>query len=90
MKFEFRTTEEAFDFCKEIAECMIKDFGISQEEAIGRINQAWRNSHFDEEWDIRFHELPETMAYMLYYGPDSQWWKRKGDPTLRPLPYPWD
>ena len=52
MKFEFRYNDEAFAFCKEIVEQMVHEFEIPEEEAIGRINQAWRDSPFKEDCDI--------------------------------------
>jgi hypothetical protein len=38
-KFSFTTDSQSEQFCIEIADEMVKTFGISGEEAIGRINR---------------------------------------------------
>ncbi|OKP94998.1 hypothetical protein [Paenibacillus sp. P46E] len=85
-KFSFVTTDESEKFCEEIILEMIRLFNISDEEAWGRLNEFWKTP-FGEE-DIRYHEGDEFWAKTIYYGPNIRWWKREGDPTLKPVPYP--
>lgn len=68
---------------------MVEHFGISSEEAEGRLN-SWFGyrplTSPDTEAAIE-HELPRYWAHTIYYGPDSEWWKV--DPsTLTPLLWP--
>lgn len=87
-KFSFETNEESQQLCLEIAQCMVNMFHIDSKEAIGRINKKWSRHDFLDDNDIRYHETPEDWAYIIYYGHDSRWWERKGDPNLKPLPFP--
>ena len=86
--FSFNVTNEGEDFCKEIIEEMVNNFGLTESEALGRINKLWINWDFDSKEEIRYHDLPKDWAYMIYYGRDSHWWNRLDEPTLEPIPYP--
>ncbi|MBL0389093.1 hypothetical protein JJB07_21090 [Tumebacillus sp. ITR2] len=55
---------------------------------MGRLNRAWVSLPFVEELDLRYHQDTDELAYDIYYGSQSQWWNREGDPTLHPLLYP--
>jgi hypothetical protein len=89
LKFDFHTDEEAYYFCREIIQVMMGDFGITEQEALSRLNYIWKGDHFEEEVvDIRYHEDPQYWAYHTYYGSSSEWWNREGDPTLKPRPLP--
>jgi hypothetical protein len=83
--YEFVMDDQARAFCDEIATHMLRDFGVSQAEAIGRINRQWRGVDFGDE-DLRYHETAEFWAYDIYYGASSYWWKKPAG--LTPLPYP--
>jgi len=41
VKFRFKTYKDAYDYCIGIAEVMVKEFNISNTEAVGRINFKW-------------------------------------------------
>jgi hypothetical protein len=84
--FQFKTDSNSFEFCCSIIREMVTHFEIDEDEAIKRINNQWEKSDFIDEEDIRYHETEKDWAYTIYYGPDSHWWKRSGDPTLKPLP----
>jgi hypothetical protein len=85
---------EALGFCREIAEDMVTTFGITQQEAVARINRQWSDpatdGHTPRIWivglDIVYHELPEYWAKTIYYGNDFYWWAPGATPT--PLPPP--
>ncbi|MEK5032848.1 hypothetical protein MKY96_15440 [Paenibacillus sp. FSL R7-0302] len=85
--FSYAITEEAQEFCEGIVMEMIQLFNISEEETWGRVNDFWKRP-FNEEYDIRYHEASNYWANTIYFGPETNWWKREGDPTLRPIPYP--
>ncbi|WP_409271889.1 hypothetical protein V1499_19735 [Neobacillus sp. SCS-31] len=86
-KFIFETDDVSEEFCLEIVDIMMKDFNIAEEEAMGRINSFWSRLSIIREYDLVHHELPKTWAYDIYFGPDSEWWKK--DPkTLEPKPFP--
>ncbi|MCY9698413.1 hypothetical protein [Paenibacillus alginolyticus] len=87
--FVFKTNQESDDFCKRIAGSMVELFCISREEAIRRINNQWRGVDLTGDMvELITHELPNDWAYIIYYGHGSRWWKRKDDPTLKPIPFP--
>ncbi|MEW8987645.1 MAG: hypothetical protein AB2401_11715 [Bacillus sp. (in: firmicutes)] len=57
----------------EIAKKMMELFGISEKEAIGRINRHWRGETIKGPKDLIYHEDPEYWAKTIYYGKDSMW-----------------
>lgn len=83
--FEFTTDQEAFEFCMEIANVMVRDFAITTDEAIARMNRLWRGLSFGGPEELLFHELPETWAYDIYFGKGSAWWTK---PEAQRLPLP--
>jgi hypothetical protein len=68
----FSTDTPADAFCREIAAEMVREFGIAEAEAVGRINRGW--GHLTEFDPIAYHNLPRSWAHHFYYGPDSYWW----------------
>lgn len=86
VKFDFFVDNESKEFCVEIVEEMVREFGLNREEAIGRLNRQWRGNDFTGEDDIRYHETSNFWANEIYYGSDSNWWK--GYKDLKPIPYP--
>lgn len=85
-KFEFITDDQSEEFCNEIAEKMIELFGISKDEAIGRINSLWRGLEI-VGLDLIYHEDEEYWAKTIYYGHNSCWWLKEGKEELKPVPY---
>jgi uncharacterized protein (TIGR02452 family) len=64
---------------------MVDQFGISRDEAIGRINNHWRGIEIRGSKDLVYHQGADWWAKTIYYGKESQWWK---EPLgLNPLPY---
>ena len=84
--FEFVTDEESEEFCIEIAKKMIELFGISMDEAMGRINRCWEGLEIVGD-DLIYHEDEEYWAKNIYYGKNSFWWLKEGSEDLKPLPY---
>lgn len=80
MKISFNVGNEVnLNYLMLIVEAMIKEFSISNEEAIGRLNNHWSQyeSPFDD--DLLFDESPKNWAYIMYYGYDSEWWNKSKD-----------
>jgi hypothetical protein len=84
-KFEFQTTGESLALCEDIVGRMMDIFGISEDEALGRVNRQWRGCPF-EALDIICHETDDFWANQIYFGNDSCWWSEPAG--LKPLPYP--
>ncbi len=72
-KWTFETDAESDDFCEKIVAEMKSRFGISEQEAIARINAQWEGSQF-VGCDLIYHETEEYWANTIYYGHDSYWW----------------
>lgn len=87
IEFTFETDSEAYDYCHEIVAVMMRDFGISENEAIARLNRQWNGQKLGGPEELLFHELPETWAYDVYFGKGSAWWT-KANTERRPLPPP--
>ena len=85
-KFSFPVDDRGKGFCCAIAYEMVRLFSISEDEAVGRINQAWRNVKLIEAEHPLYHEDEAFWANDIYYGHDSKWWKKPED--LKPQPYP--
>lgn len=68
---------------------MVQLFGISYEEAIGRVARdlsSW-DLESEETEQMLGHEDADYWAYFIYYGPDVDWWRlTPGD--LVPKPWP--
>ena len=85
---------DALEFCREIASLMQNMFGISDVEAVARINRQWSDPLPDGKspriWivglDLVYHEEAEHWASDIYFGHDSHWWLPDAHPT--PLPPP--
>ena len=86
-RFLFQVDARGRAFCDRIADEMIRRFGISEDEALGRINELWRGVDFEPQ-DLRYHETEEYWANDVYFGHGSLWWMNP--PNLKPVPYPED
>jgi hypothetical protein len=72
--WEFTTNAKSDASCRRIAAEMVRLFGVSDEEAIGRINQAWRGLDLGGEGDLIYHELPDHWAQTIYRSDELFWW----------------
>lgn len=84
LDFSLTTDPEDAELCREIVADMVRLFQVSEAEAIGRMNDAWRGVDFEPD-DLRHHETAEYWANTIYYGKGSAWWTNP--PNLTPLPY---
>lgn len=85
MKFDFKTDRKSEAFCNEIAQDMVRLFGISWEEAEGRINREWKGKRMTGKVLIIYHEPPDHWAQRIYYEESVLWWV---DQHLPVKPYP--
>ena len=85
-RFKFTTDEKSEEFCMLIVGKMVGLFGITEEEAIGRINRDWEGKEI-VGMDIIYHEDEEYWAKSIYYGHDSAWWIKEGKEEIKPRPY---
>jgi hypothetical protein len=83
--FTFTTDEKSEAFCRAIVDLMMSLFGISEEEAVGRVNRQWNRMTLTGQHVI-YHEDEDYWAHTIYYGRNSQWWENR--PGLTPVPFP--
>ncbi|UOF16268.1 hypothetical protein IEQ11_06370 [Lysobacter capsici] len=53
---------------------MVRLFGISWEEAEGRINREWKGKRMTGKVLIIYHEPPDHWAQRIYYEESVLWW----------------
>ena len=85
-KFTFHTDEKFEKLCNAIALRMVELFGISEQEAIGRINRQWSHIIYTGPDSVLYHETADYYAKLIYYPAGTFWWK--GEKGLNPKPYP--
>jgi hypothetical protein len=75
------------DYLRETVEAMVRLFGISEDEATGRVAQRFAHWNLTSETDegIFGHEDAEYWAHWAYYG-NVHWWRMEPE-ELAPLPY---
>jgi hypothetical protein len=84
-QFEFQATGASLRLCEDVVDRMMELFGISAEEALGRVNRKWGGRDLDND-SLICHEDQDYWANNIYYGHDSFWWLKPAG--LEPLPYP--
>jgi hypothetical protein len=87
-RFRFPTDSQSRDYLELIVEAMKELFGISDEEAVGRINRMWGAIEFVGPDDAIYHEGPDYWAKTIYYDESSFWWMDPPPTNLKPRPYP--
>lgn len=73
MIWTFPVSAKAQVFCEDIAEEMQNHFGISEKEAVDRINSFWSRNDLTDDLDIVYHESTEFWAYEMY-SDNQRWW----------------
>ncbi|OWK35452.1 hypothetical protein [Fimbriiglobus ruber] len=65
--WQFETSDEADEFCREIMHEILARFPpLSEVQAIGLINRLWRGDPFTDELDLRYHRPPEVWAEHIH------------------------
>ena len=77
---------EGEEYCIEIALLMVSLFQITEEEAVGRINDHFKYQKIVVSDHPVYHELPDFWAKTIYYGPAVYWWIEGQE--LQPAKYP--
>ncbi|WP_156516426.1 hypothetical protein [Nocardia arizonensis] len=78
------TDEKGEELFSEIASRMSNDFGISEVEAVARINSRFVGLEFLGN-DLIFHQSDDYWAKDIMFGHDI-WWKSES--AMSPLPAP--
>jgi hypothetical protein len=83
------TSEFLARYLVQIRDRMIDLFGISAEEAEGRIASEFGSFDLVDLDTERYfgHEDPDYWAHSVCYGVDAQWWRASPE-ELRPTPWP--
>jgi hypothetical protein len=88
---------EALAFCEEIAEEMVRLFGVSRSGAVARVNRQFSqpenpSGRIPRIWivglDIVYHDEQVEWAAGIYYGFEGRLWDADADADRRPLPPP--
>lgn len=69
-KFTFPVGEENEAYCLEIAKTMAFYFGLSLDDAIGRINKHWQHTNFAAS-ELLSTESTEYWARWIFLGPET-------------------
>jgi hypothetical protein len=72
--FNFKTSLESEIFSLLIAQLMVEQFQISEDEAIGRISQFWEGHDLSSEEHVVYHKTCEYWVNYIYYD-DELWWR---------------
>lgn len=87
MNFSFTTTQETYNYCEEIVECLQTYFSWSKHEAIQLVNEYWEDEQAFDDYDLRLHEFPYYWAVCIHLKVTGRntpnWWK---DSSLWPPP----
>lgn len=67
-RFTFPIDSDSEAYCLETAQYMVVNFGISEEDAISRINEQWQHTTLVGDNVLLFHYLPDYWAKFIYYG----------------------
>ncbi|MEU8116697.1 hypothetical protein [Micromonospora sp. NPDC048947] len=81
MTYRFLSTlsTDVHEHLEETVVEMVHLFGISEAEAVARINAAWSGSDFLESSKLVLHEDPHYWAIFLYYGGNVPDWSDTAD-----------
>ena len=89
-KFPCAIDTQAETFCLRIARRMKTFFEISEDEAIGRVNEFFSNTKIGGPAEIAYHRVAEDWAKLIYYEEGTWYWVDKWmkEHTPKPRPYP--
>ncbi|MGF6882464.1 hypothetical protein ABIA39_001406 [Nocardia sp. GAS34] len=85
------TSSDVVRLLNDIRDEMVALFGISEAEAVARINRKWRGHDLSSETEIILHEDGYFWALVIYFGGTVPDWHRDADrsswaPTAPPSP----
>lgn len=88
-EYDFDVDEEGRAFCDGIVRNMVELFGISIDEAVGRVNRQWKGHHLNSHDDypgFRYREDAEFWAHRIYYKSSVTNWSRGEQLPTKPYP----
>lgn len=87
-RLEIDATPKAAAYIERIVNVMVRLFGMSWDEAVGRVNRHWAGQKFRTPEDLMalYHQTSVWWAKSIVYGRKSEWWL--DEENVRPLPYP--
>lgn len=86
VELDVHGSSDVMEYMDELITEMVGSFGITRDEAVGRINRIWGGRTF-ESYPTILHQMPYDWARDIYYGVDSYWWM-VSESERQPLPYP--
>ncbi|MBI1831621.1 MAG: hypothetical protein HYR84_09250 [Planctomycetes bacterium] len=72
--WEFATDGYLKVFCRAITEAMVRQFGITEDEAVARINREFKRCSFRDGYGLLDTQPAEYWANETYYTEESFWW----------------
>lgn len=84
--FSFKTNLNSEIYCLAIAQHLVMEYKIPEDEAINRISYFWGEDDLTSEDNLLYHESPEYWAGTIYFE-DEFWWD-KDVKSLIPRKYP--
>lgn len=87
-RLEIDAAPKAAEFIEQVVSAMVRLFGMSRDEAVGRVNRHWRGQEFRRlgKRMALYHQAPDWWAKTITYGRDSEWWL--DEENAQPEPYP--
>lgn len=85
-RFVFKTDAQGEAFSERVVQEMVRRFGISEAEAVSRVNDRWAKLELTEAQHPIYHEDEEHWAKDIYFGHESFWWLDEAN--AKPLPFP--
>ncbi len=84
-QFSFTTDPQSEQFCRDIIQGMMH-YGISESEALHRLNEFWKGQTFVGKHDLRYHRDVEEWVQRIFSGPEkylASYWAAQGFPSSR-------
>ncbi|MFC4377407.1 hypothetical protein ACFO5K_25325 [Nocardia halotolerans] len=84
LAYSFEADSEGCAYFDEVIDFMCDSFGVSEEEAVARVNVAYKGLRFTG-YDILYHNAPADTAKSLMYE-TWNWWVDEKNAKLKPSP----
>lgn len=69
--FSFATDAKSEQYCREVVDALVWEFGISPSQALDVLNEVWKGQDFVGKFDMRYH-LGEPQRWV------KRWKERSG------------
>jgi hypothetical protein len=71
-RFSFPTDRKSEQYCWKIIHAMVRSFGISQRDALRRVNVFWKGLPFVGDRDLGYHRVPAEWAKRIFEQTSSR------------------